>query len=134
MLQPRWFPTQGQFWVMQNFSLQWKKKLRAGCNFWYTILRGCYSEKLNICIYNFSNKDVVVVVLSVKPTAVSFVINIEPNPEWGVNYFFCHRKSNFLELWNMPICKITVSLPLDPREIWEWGTGFGPFLTKITTF
>lgn len=73
-------------------------------------------RKLNICIYNFSNKDVVVV-LSVKPTAFSFVINIGPNPESGENYFFCHRKCNFLELWNMPIFKITVSLPLDPREI-----------------
>ena len=35
-------------------------------------------RKLNICIYNFSNKDVVV--LSVKPTAVLFVTNIGSNP------------------------------------------------------
>lgn len=33
-------------------------------------------RKLNICVYNFSNKDVV---LNVKPTAVLFVTNIGPN-------------------------------------------------------
>lgn len=102
-----------------------RKKSRAGCNLTHHIEMLLF-RKRNICVYNFSNKDVFVVVLSVKPTAVLFVINIGSHPGRGKDYFSCHKNLYFHQWWNRVFQNYSLC-PFGPQEILRMKNGLWIF-------